>query len=297
MAVLQDAEAGARASRAKVVFPEWDEPRIAAARTRLVAQGLAEPVPVGPVDDAQRAALLRARPGMKPGIAERMLARPLIRAAAMVGAGQAAAMVAGADHPTAKVIEAALLGIGLAPGVALPSSFFLMVFPDGRELIFADCAVNTDPDDKALAAIARASAASAAALLGRARVALLSYSTGRSGSGPSVDRVRAAAEAAGAAGLEVTGPVQADAALNAAIAHKKGVAAAEPANTLIFPDLDAGNIAYKLCQELAGAQAVGPFLQGFARPVCDLSRGASVDDIVAATTVTLSLAQDGQEAG
>ena len=112
---------------------------------------------------------------------------------------------------------------------------------------------------------------------------MLSYSTGTSGAGDSVDLVRSAAEATG-----FLGPVQADAALNPAIAAKKGLGTGD-ANVLVFPDLDAGNIAYKLCQELAGAQALGPILQGFRKPVCDLSRGATVDDIVAATAVTLAL--------
>jgi phosphate acetyltransferase len=283
MTALERAFAAARARLARVVFPEWEDRRIAAATPRLTAEGLAEPIPVGPPTAAQLAALVGAR-GVTEALAARMLQRPLIRAAAMVGAGEADAMVAGIDTPTRKVIEAAGLAIGLAEGVSQPSSFFLMVFPDGFEMIFADCAVTVAPDARGLAAIARASAASATALLGSARVALLSFSTLASGSGPSVERVREAAVLIGFAG-----PVQADAALNPAIAARKGIAGGD-ANTLVFPDLDSGNIAYKLCQELAGAQAVGPFLQGFRRPVCDLSRGASVDDIVAATAVTVALA-------
>jgi phosphate acetyltransferase len=141
------------------------------------------------------------------------------------------------------------------------------------------------PDAAALEAIARASADTAKALMGDARVALLSFSTGTSGAGDSVDLVRSVAEATGFAG-----PIQADAALNTTIAAKKGLGSGD-ANVLVFPSLDAGNIAYKLCQELAGAQAIGPFLQGFARPVCDLSRGATMDDIVASTLVTITLAQ------
>lgn len=277
------AQAATRAGRGRVVFPESDEPRVATAMERLAAEGLATPLPLAPVDDAQIAALTAAR-GLSEGVARRMLARPLIRAAAMVAAGQAEAMVAGADSPTRKVIEAAGLAIGLAEGVTVPSSFFLMRFPDGRELVMADCAVNIDPSAEDLAAIAHASGASARALLGSARVALLSFSTGTSGAGPSVERVRAAATATG-----FPGPVQADAALNPRIAALKGAGTGD-ANVLVFPSLDAGNIAYKLCQELAGAQAVGPFLQGFRRPVCDLSRGATVADIVAATTVTLAMA-------
>ncbi len=283
MSALDKAWEVARARAARIVFPEMDEPRVAAAAARLAAEGLCRPLPPADVSEAHLAALVEAR-GMKEAIARRLLARPLYRAAAMVAAGEADAMVAGADAPTRRVIEAASIGIGLAEGVTLPSSFFLMLFPDGREMIFADCAVNVAPDAEGLAAIARASAASARALLGQARVALLSFSTGSSGDGASVRTVRAAAEATGFAG-----PVQADAALNARIAETKGIAPVD-ANVLVFPSLDAGNIAYKLCQELAGAQALGPFLQGFARPVCDLSRGATVEDIVAATVLTAAQA-------
>jgi phosphate acetyltransferase len=229
------------------------------------------------------AALVDGR-GVKEAIARRMLQKPLYRGAAMVAAGEADVMVAGADSPTRRVIEAASLAIGLADGVTTPSSFFLMQMADGRQFIFADCAVNVSPDAEQLADIARASAASAQALLGRADVALLSFSTGSSGTGPSVDLVRSAADMTG-----YTGPIQADAALNATIAQKKGLGAGT-ANVLIFPDLNSGNIAYKLVQELAGAQAIGPFLQGFAKPVCDLSRGASIDDIVASAVVTAAMA-------
>lgn len=282
MPVLEKIFDIARTRRARVVFPEMEEPRVAEACARLRAEGLAEPLALGDPTAAQMAALVEGR-GVKEPIARRMLTKPLFRAAAMVAAGEADAMVAGADSPTRRVIEAASIGIGLADGVAVASSFFLMVFPDGREMIFADCAVNVDPDAAALASIARASGASAEALLGQARVAMLSFSTGSSGAGDSVDRVRAAAEATG-----FPGPVQADAALNAGIAAKKGMGAGD-ANTLIFPSLDAGNIAYKLCQELAGAQAVGPMLQGFRRPVCDLSRGARVEDIVASAVMAVAL--------
>ncbi|AUQ63705.1 phosphate acyltransferase [Phaeobacter inhibens] len=281
MTVLENAYALARQRKARVVFPEMDDPRVAAAVDQLTREGLVEAVPLAPVSAAHVEVLVAAR-GMKEGIAKRMLSKPLYRAAAMVAAGEADAMVAGADVPTRRVIEAASIGIGLDAGVSTASSFFLMIFPDGRELVFADCAVNVAPDAAQLADIARASARSAEALLGSARVAMLSFSTGTSGDGDSVALVRAAAEASGFAG-----PVQADAALNPVIAEKKGIAPVK-ANVLIFPTLDAGNIGYKLCQELGGAQALGPFLQGFAKPVCDLSRGASVEDIVAATVLTVA---------
>ena len=282
MTAQQRAIEKARTRGARVVFPEMDDPRVAAASAELARQGLCEPVGLGTPSEAHVAALVEAR-GLKEAVARRMLGKPLYLAAAMVASGEAEAMVAGADSPTKRVIEAAAIAIGLAEGVSVPSSFFLMRFPDGRELIFADCAVNVTPDTEALAAIARASEVSARALLGSARVAMLSYSTGNSGAGDSVNLVRAAAESTG-----FLGPVQADAALNARIAAKKGLGRGD-ANVLVFPDLDAGNIAYKLCQELAGAQALGPILQGFRKPVCDLSRGATVDDIVAATAVTLAL--------
>jgi len=273
----------ARDRAARVVFPEMDDPRVAAACETLRSEGLCQPVALGEISEAQVAALVSAR-GMKEALARRMLTRPLYRAAAMVAAGEADAMVAGADSPTKRVIEAASIVIGLADGVETPSSFFLMLFPDGRRMVWADCAVNVSPTAEALADIARASAASCEALLGPARVAMLSFSTGTSGQGDSVERVRAASELSG-----FMGPVQADAALNPRIAEKKGLGDGD-ANVLIFPNLDSGNIGYKLAQELAGAQALGPFLQGFRKPVCDLSRGATADDIVAATVVTAALA-------
>ncbi|WP_439110666.1 phosphate acyltransferase [Lentibacter sp.] len=282
MEFLEKIYAAAKARPRRVVFPEAEDARVAEAMAQLAAEGLCEPLALGAVSEAQVAALVAAR-GMKEAMARRLLAKPLYRAAAMVAAGEADAMVAGADSPTRRVIEAAGMAIGPAAGVATASSFFVMLFPDGRDLIFADCAVNVAPSVEELADIARASAATATALLGRADVAMLSFSTGTSGAGESVERVRAAAELAG-----FLGPVQADAALNAAIAEKKGMGAGA-ANVLVFPSLDAGNIAYKLCQELGGAQALGPFLQGFDKPVCDLSRGATVADIVAATAVCCAM--------
>ena len=273
----------ARERPKRVVFPEADEPRIAEAMARLGAEGICEPLVLGDVTEAQVQALVMAR-GMKEVMARRLLKKPLYRAAAMVAAGEADAMVAGADSPTRRVIEAAAMAIGPAEGVNTASSFFVMLFPDGREMIFADCALNLEPSAEELADIARASHASAKALLGHSEVAMLSFSTGTSGAGESVERVRTAAELAG-----FVGPVQGDAALNPKVATKKGMGAGN-ANVLIFPSLDAGNIAYKLAQELAGAQALGPILQGFAKPVGDLSRGATVDDIVAVSAIVVALA-------
>ena len=272
----------ARERPKRVVFPEADEPRIAEAMARLGAEGICEPLALGDVTEAQVQALVMAR-GMKEVMARRLLKKPLYRAAAMVAAGEADAMVAGADSPTRRVIEAAAMAIGPAEGVNTASSFFVMLFPDGREMIFADCALNLEPSAEELADIARASHASAKALLGHSEVAMLSFSTGTSGAGESVERVRTASELAG-----FVGPVQGDAALNPKVATKKGMGAGN-ANVLIFPSLDAGNIAYKLAQELAGAQALGPILQGFAKPVGDLSRGATVEDIVAVSAIVVAL--------
>jgi len=287
MSVLETASAIAQKANARVVFPELSDPRVAEAVNRLETDGLCTALSVSDdVTDAQVSALMAVR-GSKEAMARRLLLKPLYRAAAMVAAGEADAMVAGADSPTRRVIEAASMAIGLADGVAVPSSYFLMIFPDGREFIFADCAVNVSPDAVVLEAIARASEDTATTLLGSAKVALLSFSTGTSGQGDSVQTVGAVAEATG-----FLGPIQADAALNATIAAKKGLGTGD-ANVLVFPSLDAGNIAYKLCQELGKAQALGPLLQGFAKPVCDLSRGATTDDIVASTVVTIALTKTG----
>ena len=282
MSTLDRAIDKAKTRKSRVVFAEMDDDRILEAANELEKLEICEPVGLAKPTKEHVSSIMESR-GLKESVARRMLARPLYHAAAMVATNEADAMVAGAKSPTRRVIEAASIVIGLAENATVPSSFFLMLFPDGREMVFADCAVNVAPDSKSLAAIARASNASATALLGESRVALLSFSTGTSGTGESVETVRAAAEATG-----FPGPLQADAALNPSIAAIKGTGFGD-ANTLVFPDLNAGNIAYKLARELAGAKAIGPILQGFRRPVCDLSRGASVEDIVAATAITLAM--------
>jgi len=186
----------------------------------------------------------------------------------------------------------------LMPGIKTPSSYFLMVIPnflgeEDKPFIYADCAVNIDPTAEQLADIALASAASARRLLGQEpRVAMLSFSTRGSAFGPGVDKVKEALNIARAREpkLAIDGEFQADSAIIPGVAARKvkdESAVAGKANVIIFPDLASGNIAYKLTQYMAGAQAIGPFLQGFAKPITDLSRGASVETIVSAVVLTL----------
>ena len=316
--------ARARAQRRTVVLPESGDERVLRAAEELIALDVADLVLLGepgavaaaadrigvdvsgatvvdPATSQLRAALAevyaaaRAHRGVTAEQAFETAADPTYFGTLMVAAGHADGMVSGATHTTAATIRPALEVIRTAPGSSKVSGAFLMCLRD-HVLVFADCAVNLDPTAEELAEIATTSAATAAAFGVDPRVAMVSYSTGTSGSGADVDKVREAAAivARQRPDLPLAGPIQYDAAVDPATGASKmpDNPVAGRATVLVFPDLNTGNTTYKAVQRSGGAVAVGPVLQGLRRPVNDLSRGCTVADIVSTVAITAVQAQD-----
>ncbi|MDZ7333436.1 MAG: phosphate acetyltransferase [candidate division KSB1 bacterium] len=312
----------------RIVFPESNDERILKTAELILQRHIAHPILIGddsavreqsrqlginldgvnvisPVDSPQFgdyvARYCAQRDNVTEKIAEKLLKKPLLFGAMMVAQGDADGVVCGVAHATASVIQAASLTVGFAPGVSNPSSLFIMVVPEflgerDKIFVFADCAVTIKPTAEQLAEIAIVTGRNVRRLLQiEPKIAMLSFSTKGSASHEEADKVIRATELARqmAPELAIDGELQADAAIVPRVAQKKVKESpvAGQCNVLIFPDLNSGNIAYKLVQYLGKAKAFGPFLQGFAKPISDLSRGASVEDIVGVTAVTAVQAQ------
>ncbi|HXM39221.1 MAG TPA: phosphate acyltransferase [Gemmatimonadales bacterium] len=305
MSFLDRVYARARDIRARIVLPEGDDARVQEAGRKLERDGLGvvevlgRPLPASRIPHLVRH--LRARrPDKFPTdtAAVEALQHPLTFGACLVGIGAADVMVGGARYPTADTVRAALWAVGPAPGITTVSSAFYMMKED-VVLTFTDCAVVPEPTPLQLADSAIAAARDRRRIVGdEPVVAFLSYSTRGSAAGPRVARVQAGvAELRArrpAPNFVFDGELQGDAALALDVAARKapGSAAGGRANVLVFPDLDSGNIAYKLVQRLGGWTALGPILQGLARPISDLSRGATVDDIVDTAAIAILQARE-----
>ena len=323
MDVIQQFVNRARKVNKRIVFPEGSDERIQKAARWLLDDGIVQPILIGKANKLKKqadisgisldgigivchetapclndyaAAYNTARIGVSKKVALRLLRRPLIFAGMMVAQGDADGCVAGVANATARVIEAAGLTIGFAEGIFGVSSCFIMVIPnslDGKDtvLMFSDCAVSIQPTAEELAQIAISTAATTRTLLStEPKVAMLSFSTKGSASHINVDKITTATQIVRRRmpNLMIDGELQGDAALVKTVADQKltDSPVAGNANVLISPDLDAGNIAYKLVQYLAKAQAYGPILQGLRKPMNDMSRGASVEDLVGVAAIT-----------
>lgn len=315
----------ARAAHRRIVLPEGTEPRTIRAAVQCQVRGIARCVLLGDPDEIRRQAEavgvvlpagleivdhravaerylaplleLRKAKGLTEARAREELADTIVVGTMMLKLGEVDGLVSGAVHTTAHTIRPALQLIKTAPGSSLVSSVFFMCLPD-QVVVYGDCAVNPDPTAEQLADIALQSADSAAAFGIEPRVAMISYSTGESGAGADVDKVREATRLARERrpGLAIDGPLQYDAAAIASVAKSKlpGSQVAGQATVFVFPDLNTGNTVYKAVQRSANVVSVGPMLQGLAKPVNDLSRGALVEDIV--YTIALTAIQAGQPA-
>jgi phosphate acetyltransferase len=323
MDVIQQFVNRARKVNKRIVFPEGSDERIQKAARSLSDDGIVQPILIGEANKLKQQADISgisldgigivchetapclndyaiayntARIGVSKKVALRLLRRPLIFAGMMVAQGNADGCVAGVANATARVIEAAGLTIGFAEGIFGVSSCFIMVIPDSLDgkntvLVFLDCAVSIQPTAEELAQIAISTAATTRILLStEPKVAMLSFSTKGSASHINVDKITTATQIVRRRmpNLIIDGELQGDAALVKTVADQKltDSPVAGNANVLIFPDLDAGNIAYKLVQYLAKAQAYGPILQGLRKPMNDMSCGASVEDLVGVAAIT-----------
>ena len=307
----------ASAAHALIVLPEGTEPRTLRAAVACADRGMVRCLLLGPPNEvalqARRLGLrlppgvtvldprtvaeryvaplaeLRRHKGWTAEVAREHLADPVTVGTMMVKLGDVDGLVSGAVHTTANTVRPALQILGTKPGTRLVSSIIFMCLPDGV-VIYGDCAINPQPDAEDLADIAISSAASARALGIEPRVAMISFSTGTSGAGTDVDKVAEATRIVRARepGLAVDGPLQYDAAANASVGQAKrpGSPVAGRATVFIFPDLDTGNTTYKAVQRSAQVVSIGPMLQGLARPVNDLSRGALVEDIIYTIALT-----------
>lgn len=314
MTLIESIHEKAKANRRRVVLPEGTEKRVVQAASILATEKLVDPVILGPVKKVEDLAResgvdlsgievvnplddpefdtycealveLRKKKGMDLATAKETMKNTLYFGAMMVRQDRVAASVAGSINTTGNVLRAAIQVIGTAPGCTVVSSCFEMVFPDNKVLAFADCAVVPDPTAEQLADIAIATAKTHRSLTGEeAVVAMLSFSTKGSAEHEMVEKVQQATRIAKEKenSLLLDGEFQADAAIIESIGKRKapGSEVAGRANVLVFPDLNAGNISYKLIERLAGARAIGPIIQGLDKPANDLSRGCSVDDIV-----------------